>query len=110
MTDSYLIELLFSDLLASLENPETADAALDGLRQIITLRASVILPYLIPKLTKPPITTFNSKALSSIAEVAGPSLYPHLSILLPCLIEAMLPQPDSNTEVRHDLSVTCIMF
>lgn len=90
----------YIDLLDSLEKPETADAALDGLRHIITLRAAVILPYLIPKLTKPPISTFNSKALSSIAEVAGPSLYPHLGILLPCLIEAMQPQPDVGAEVR----------
>jgi hypothetical protein len=44
------------DLLDELENPEVADYALDGLRHIITLRAAAILPYLIPKLTKPPIT------------------------------------------------------
>ncbi len=47
--------LLRADLLEQLENPEVADYALDGLRQIITLRAAAILPYLIPKLTKPPI-------------------------------------------------------
>jgi hypothetical protein len=47
---------LRADLLEQLENPDVADYALDGLRQIITLRAAAILPYLIPKLTKPPIT------------------------------------------------------
>lgn len=43
-------------------------------------------------------SAFSAKALSSVAEVAGPSLYPHLGILIPCLIEAMQPQPDVAPE------------
>lgn len=49
--------------------------ALDGLKQLLSVRSNVVLPFLVPKLLTPPITAFNVKALASVAEVSGIFMY-----------------------------------
>ena len=47
------------------------DYALDGLQQVMAVKSSAVLPYLVPRLTGEPI---NTKALSLLASVAGQAL------------------------------------
>ena len=58
-------------LLEALDDPETADNALHGLRQIMAVKSHVVLPFLIPKLTAEPVTAANAHALKALAEVSG---------------------------------------
>ncbi|PRP74509.1 putative Translational activator GCN1 [Planoprotostelium fungivorum] len=46
--------------------------ALDGLRQILTIKSSVVLPFLVSKLLTPPITSFNVKAFASLPKCPAP--------------------------------------
>jgi hypothetical protein len=48
--------IVLAELLEALNTEEKATWALDGLRQIIAVRASAVLPFLVPRLTRPPIT------------------------------------------------------
>ncbi|KAL6074695.1 eIF-2-alpha kinase activator GCN1 [Balamuthia mandrillaris] len=112
------IDEILPGLINALENDELSDYALDGLRQILTLRAQIILPFLLPKLTRPPITPFNAKALSSLAEVSGSALYQHLSLVLPALLNAMsgaglenLSEPEqeaAKAEALHSAKQVCL--
>ena len=45
--------------------------ALDGLQQVMAIKSQAVLPFLVPKLIKPPV---NTKALSLLASVAGQAL------------------------------------
>lgn len=60
-------------MLTQLNSPDQAEAenTLDGLRQVMAIKSRVVLPYLVPQLTSPPV---NTKALSILASVAGEAL------------------------------------
>ncbi|XP_073263003.1 protein ILITYHIA isoform X4 [Populus alba] len=63
------IDEIVPTLLHALEDDETSDTALDGLKQILS--------------------AFNAHALGALAEVAGPGLNFHLGTILPALLSAM---------------------
>ncbi|KAI8008866.1 Protein ILITYHIA [Camellia lanceoleosa] len=66
--------LAFSMLYKALEDDETSDTALDGLKQILHVRTAAVLPHILPKLVHSPLSAFTAHALGALAEVAGPGL------------------------------------
>ncbi|KAH1259509.1 Protein ILITYHIA [Glycine max] len=91
------IDEIVPTLLHALEDDETSDTALDGLKQILSVRTSAVLPHILPKLVHPPLSAFNAHALGALAEVAGPGLDFHLCTVLPPLLSAM---GDDDKEVQ----------
>ncbi|THG08932.1 protein ILITYHIA [Camellia sinensis] len=92
------IDEIVPTLLHALEDDETSDTALDGLKQILNVRTAAVLPHILPKLVHPPLSAFNAHALGALAEVAGPGLDFHLSTVVPALLTAM---DDNNMEVQN---------
>ncbi|CAM8895066.1 unnamed protein product [Rhodiola kirilowii] len=92
------IDEIVPTLLHALEDDQTSDTALDGLKQILSVRAAAVLPHILPKLVNPPLSAFNAHALGALAEVAGPGLNTHLSTVLPALLHAM---GDDNVDVQN---------
>ena len=81
------------------------DYALDGLQQIMARRSRVVLPYLIPRLTTPPV---NTKTLALLTAVAGEALSKHLGKVLPSLLaslQAKMGTPDEEQELGYCRSV-----
>ncbi|CAL5385302.1 unnamed protein product [Camellia sinensis] len=72
------IDEIVPTLLHALEDDDTSDTALDGLKQILK--------------------AFNAHALRALVEVAGPGLDFHLSTVVPTLLTAM---DDGNMEVQN---------
>ena len=87
-----ILPVLIDKLTESDEND--AEYALDGLRQIISVKSRIILPYLLPHLTKPPV---NTKALAIIATASGEALNRYLNKILPALLDAI-----STLDKNHD--------
>ncbi|KAM0941961.1 putative armadillo-like helical, translational activator Gcn1, TOG domain-containing protein [Dioscorea sansibarensis] len=83
------IDEIVPTLLRSLEDDKTSDTALDGLKQILSVRTAAVLPHILPKLVHPPISAFNAHALGALAEVAGAGLNSHVGTILPALLIAM---------------------
>uniref|UniRef100_A0A7N0VHG6 TOG domain-containing protein n=1 Tax=Kalanchoe fedtschenkoi TaxID=63787 RepID=A0A7N0VHG6_KALFE len=92
------IDEIVPTLLHALEDDKTSDTALDGLKQILSVRAAAVLPHILPKLVNLPLSAFNAHALGALAEVAGPGLNSHLSTVLPALLHAM---GDENEDVQN---------
>uniref|UniRef100_A0A1B0BT70 Stalled ribosome sensor GCN1-like HEAT repeats region domain-containing protein n=1 Tax=Glossina palpalis gambiensis TaxID=67801 RepID=A0A1B0BT70_9MUSC len=75
--------ILKTDILPSMlvglsdPDPEVAENTLDGLRQVMSIKSRVVLPYLVPQLTAPPV---NAKALSILVSVAVEALTKYLEI------------------------------
>lgn len=67
------------------------DHVLQGLCEVMKQNAKAMLPYLLPKLTKPPV---NVHALCSLASVSGDSL----SRQLPKVLDALLASCETNDE------------
>lgn len=80
------------------EDPEIAENTLDGLRQVMAIKSRVVLPYLVPQLTAPPV---NTKALSILAAVAGESLTKYLPKILPSLLQALSEAQGTPSEVQE---------
>lgn len=83
------IDEIVPTLLHALEDDETSDTALDGLKQILSVRTAAVLPHILPKLVHLPLSAFNAHALGALADVAGPGLNVHLGTVLPALLSAM---------------------
>ncbi|KAH6803964.1 ILITYHIA protein [Perilla frutescens var. frutescens] len=92
------IDEIVPTLLHALEDEQTSDTALDGLKQILSVRTTAVLPHILPKLVHLPLSAFNAHALGALAEVAGPGLDFHLGTMLPALLDAM---GDGNEEVQQ---------
>lgn len=87
-------------MLTQLNSPDPAEAenTLDGLRQVMAIKSRVVLPYLVPQLTTPPV---NTKALSILASVAGEALTRFLHKILPALLTALSSAQGSPNEVQE---------
>ncbi|OWM67342.1 hypothetical protein CDL15_Pgr000794 [Punica granatum] len=83
------IDEIVPTLLHALEDDETSDTALDGLKQILSVRTAAVLPHILPKLVNQPLSAFNAHALGALAEVAGAGLNFHLGTVLPALLSTM---------------------
>jgi hypothetical protein len=68
------------------ESKKIYENTLDGLRQVMAIKAKAVLPYLVPQLIAPPV---NTRALASLAPVSGEALHRHLPKILPALINAL---------------------
>lgn len=87
-------------MLNQLNSPDEqiAEYTLDGLRQVMAIKSRIVLPYLVPQLTSPPI---NTKALSILASVAGDALTKYLQKILPALLVALSSAQDGAGEVQE---------
>ncbi|XP_057374386.1 stalled ribosome sensor GCN1-like [Daphnia carinata] len=85
-------------MLEALNDPDQGENALDGLRQVMAIKPRVVLPYLIPHLTAPPV---NTKALSVLASVAGDALARHFNRLLPALLAAVTAAAGTPAEAQE---------
>jgi HEAT repeat protein len=115
------LEDILPSLLNILKNGsgDEVDFALDGLKQVMTVKSRVVMPFLVPKLTSPPI---NAKALALLSAVAGDALTRHLITILPALLRSlstMAADSDCNEEleasktlvlsVSSEVGVRCVM-
>uniref|UniRef100_K7G7X0 GCN1 activator of EIF2AK4 n=1 Tax=Pelodiscus sinensis TaxID=13735 RepID=K7G7X0_PELSI len=80
------LEDILPFLLKQLDTEETADFALDGLKQVMAVKSRVVLPYLVPKLISPPV---NTRVLAFLSSVAGDALTRHLGVILPAMMSAL---------------------
>uniref|UniRef100_A0A8C2BFY0 GCN1 activator of EIF2AK4 n=1 Tax=Cyprinus carpio TaxID=7962 RepID=A0A8C2BFY0_CYPCA len=87
-------------LLKQLENEETSEFALDGLKQVMAVKSRSVLPYLVPKLTAPPV---NTRVLAFLSAVAGDALTRHLGVILPALLSSLKDKLGSE-ECLQELS------
>lgn len=103
------IDEIVPTLLHALEDEETSATALDGLKQILSVRTAAVLPHILPKLVHPPLSAFNAHALGALADVAGPGLDSHLGTVLPPLIEAMGNDDQEVATLARKAAETVVM-
>ncbi|KAH8265984.1 hypothetical protein KR038_007114, partial [Drosophila bunnanda] len=87
-------------MLEGLSDPDplVAENTLDGLRQVMSIKSKVVLPYLVPQLTSKPV---NTKALSILVSVAGDALTKYLPKILAALLEALSESYGSQHEQQE---------
>ncbi|XP_072943447.1 stalled ribosome sensor GCN1 isoform X2 [Epargyreus clarus] len=81
-------------------DPAVADATLDGLKQIMSIKSRAVLPYLVPVLTSG-AGGVDTRALSALAAAAGGALARHLPRVLPALLAALVAARGTPHEARE---------
>ncbi|KAK7933147.1 hypothetical protein WMY93_004043 [Mugilogobius chulae] len=94
-------------LLKQLDDEETADFALDGLKQVMAVKSRSVLPYLVPKLTAPPV---NTRVLAFLSAVAGDALTRHLGVILPALLSSLKQKLGTEEEAQELLSAQTVIL
>jgi hypothetical protein len=94
-------------LLATMERgdqDEVAKArALNGLTGILSIRSRELLPYLIPRLLRKPITSNHADALGSIANVTGSSIHMHFGQIIPSLLSELSMCSEQKSEEEENV-------
>ncbi|KAL4986897.1 armadillo-type protein [Aspergillus falconensis] len=105
------VDQVLPHLLLLLRNDEDAEQALSALLTLLTeqTRANIILPNLIPTLLTSPISTFNAKALASLAEVAGPAMARRLPNILNTLMDNIITCKDDEQREELDSAFSTIL-
>ncbi|KAL4880474.1 armadillo-type protein [Aspergillus karnatakaensis] len=105
------VDQVLPHLLLLLRNDEDAEQALSALLTLLTeqTRANIILPNLIPTLLTSPITTFNARALASLAEVAGSAMSRRLPTILNTLMDNIISCKDNEQREELDSAFHTIL-
>lgn len=82
-------------------NPNIVEWTLDALRQVVTIKSDVALPYLIPNLTASPT---NTKTLSILASAAGKAFNKYLHKIMPALQETLSSSMGKPEEAKVFIS------
>ncbi|KAL5335026.1 armadillo-type protein [Aspergillus crustosus] len=106
------IDQVLPHLLLLLRNDEDAEQALSALLTLLTeqTRANIILPNLIPTLLTSPISTFNARALASLAEVAGSAMSRRLPIILNTLMDNIISCKDDEQREELDTAFHTVLI
>ncbi|XP_077163690.1 stalled ribosome sensor GCN1 isoform X1 [Paroedura picta] len=92
------LEDILPFLLKQLDDKETSEFALDGLKQVMAVKSRVVLPYLVPKLISPPV---NTRVLAFLSAVAGDALTRHLGVILPAMMSALKEKLGTGEEQQE---------
>ncbi|KAL4779325.1 armadillo-type protein [Aspergillus varians] len=105
------VDQVLPHLLLLLRNDENAEQALSALLTLLTeqTRANIILPNLIPTLLTSPVSTFNARALASLAEVAGSALSRRLPTILNTLMDNIVSCKDDEHREELDSAFSTIL-
>uniref|UniRef100_A0A3Q1C232 TOG domain-containing protein n=1 Tax=Amphiprion ocellaris TaxID=80972 RepID=A0A3Q1C232_AMPOC len=94
-------------LLKQLDDEDTAEFALDGLKQVMAVKSRSVLPYLVPKLTAPPV---NTRVLAFLSAVAGDALTRHLGVILPALLSSLKGKLGAEDEAQELCSCQTVIL
>jgi HEAT repeat protein len=103
-------------LLVEMESTSGSDnsraRALNGVTGILSIRSKELLPYLIPRLLRRPITKNQATALGSICTVTGSSIFSYFSTIVPTFLDELsltfdkeLDETSKSTEDAIRLSI-----
>eukprot|EP00804_Cyclotella_cryptica_P025389 CCRYP_016513-RD/>CCRYP_016513-RD protein AED:0.04 eAED:0.04 QI:135/1/1/1/0.77/0.7/10/4374/2912 len=82
------LEEIVPSLLVGMESSDDAakTRALNGMAGILSVRSRELLPFIIPRLLKSPISISHADGLSSISAVTSETIYLHFNAIIPTLI------------------------
>ncbi|KAL9059060.1 MAG: hypothetical protein Q9206_001658 [Seirophora lacunosa] len=105
------VDQVLPHLLNLLRTESEAQTALAALLTLLTdnTRSNIILPNLIPTLLNSPISSFNAKAIASLAEVAGPAMTRRLPVILNTLMDNIVACKDNELAAELETSFDTIL-
>lgn len=94
-------------LLMESDDEITKTRALNGMTGILGVRSKELLPYIIPRLLKTPMTVSHADALGSISQATGDTIHMHFSSIIPTLISELASFSEVEDETREEAVRRC---
>ena len=103
------LDEIVPSLLLSMDSVDdvTKIRALNGMTGILGVRSRELLPYIIPRLLKTPLTISHADALGSISRATGGTIHMHFSSIIPTLISELASFSDIEDEEREEAVRRC---
>ena len=80
------------------EDPAARTKALNSLTGILSVRSRELLPYILPRLIKRPITINHAEVLAGVAKVSQRSIQSHFSTVIPALLKDLAELEEGDAE------------
>ena len=92
-------------LLVSMESQDdvTKSRALNGVTGILSVRSRELLPYIIPRVLKTPLTISHADALASISAATSQTIHMHFNSIIPTLIMELSSFYGANLDEEEKL-------
>ncbi|KAL8765433.1 MAG: hypothetical protein Q9209_007501 [Squamulea sp. 1 TL-2023] len=105
------VDQVLPHLLNLLRTESEAQTALAALLTLLTdnTRSNMILPNLLPTLLVAPISSFNAKAIASLAEVAGPAMTRRLPIIFNTLMDGIITSKEDEPRAELETAFDTIL-
>ncbi len=96
-------------LLLSMDSDDdvTKTRALNGMTGILGVRSRELLPYIIPRLIKTPLSVSHADALGSISRATGGTIHLHFSSIIPTLISELASFSEVEDKAREEAVRRC---
>jgi hypothetical protein len=106
------VEHVLPYLLNLLRNEEDAENALAALLTLLTdhARSNIILPNLLPTLLKTPMSSFNARAIASLAEVASSAMTRRLPNVLNTIMDNIVACKDPELKKELETSLDTVLL
>ncbi|EMR09730.1 hypothetical protein PNEG_01915 [Pneumocystis murina B123] len=105
-----VINQILPNLLNSLHSNKNSKNALEALKELIYVRPQNILPILIPKITKVPVSDVNAKIISSFAQVHCPSFKYYFSTIINALVDTLIFDIDVEIEIEVKNAIDSVLL
>jgi len=88
------------------------ERSINGLTSILSIRSRELLPYLVPRLLRKPMTANQANALGSVCTVTGDTIYVFLSSIIPTLLTSLVDlygiELEGEEKVREEALRECV--
>ncbi|KTW28120.1 hypothetical protein T552_04138 [Pneumocystis carinii B80] len=105
-----VINQILPNLLDSLYSNKNSKNALEALKELIYVRPQNILPILIPKITKVPLSDVNAKIINSFARVHCPSFKYYFSAIINALVDTLIFDIDAEIEIEVKNAIDSVLL
>jgi hypothetical protein len=93
------------------EDDDAKARALNGMTEVLGVRSRELLPYIVPRLIKTPMTISHADALGSISSATSSTIHMHFSNIIPTLIMELASfseiDMDEDEKAREDAIRQC---
>lgn len=93
-----IVPSLLVEMESTSGNDQSRARAINGVTGILSIRSKELLPYLIPRLLRRPMTKNQAKALGSICTVTGSSIFSYFSTIIPTFLDELSVTFDQELE------------
>ncbi|KAG4304779.1 hypothetical protein PORY_001832 [Pneumocystis oryctolagi] len=105
-----IINQILPDILDALDSNENSEDALEALNELIFVRSQNILPILIPKITKVPLSIINAKIINSFSKVSSSNFKYYLSAIINALMDTLIFDIDEEVRLQVKNSINSVLL